>query len=324
MLKIGTLAVTLLLSLPGIAQLTLTDSLVAFYPFTGNASDDSGNGHNANVNGPVLTADRFGNANYAYYFDGIDDQMVIADHPDLDVTTDVTVSAWIKPDVGFGSFVNGVIQIVSKWGANGAGNAAYLLGIRENTEKLAPWTYNGTQGTYAISSATIPADQWSFVAMTITNQEMRVYFNGALDTLFMSIRIPQNSNYDLRFGTEASGLLNSYYAGVLDEVRIYKRALSGMEIESLYNESNPVTSVAQVENPTESIRVYPNPARETLNIQCACTWKSATLIDVQGKQVMHTTQTNTLPVSELHNGLYFLVLETEAGVQETWKVIVQH
>lgn len=56
-----------------ICQASLTDGLVAYYPFNGNANDESGKGYNGKVNGATLTADRFGNANSAYSFDGNSD-----------------------------------------------------------------------------------------------------------------------------------------------------------------------------------------------------------------------------------------------------------
>lgn len=51
---------------------TSAQTLVASYPFNGNANDASGNGNNATVNGATLTTDRFGNANSAYSFNGTD------------------------------------------------------------------------------------------------------------------------------------------------------------------------------------------------------------------------------------------------------------
>ena len=81
------------------AQFTLTDSLVAYYPFNGNANDESGNGHDGTINGDVVAAsDRFGNANAAYTFDGVNDG--------IDVNTftpgksALTISAWVYPVPG--------------------------------------------------------------------------------------------------------------------------------------------------------------------------------------------------------------------------------
>ena len=54
----------------GASAVPITNGLVAAYEFNGNANDVSGNGNNGVVNGATLTADRFGNANSAYSFDG--------------------------------------------------------------------------------------------------------------------------------------------------------------------------------------------------------------------------------------------------------------
>ena len=51
-------------------------TLVAYYPFNGNANDESGNGNNGVVHGATLTFDRFGNPNRAYHFNGIDNFIV--------------------------------------------------------------------------------------------------------------------------------------------------------------------------------------------------------------------------------------------------------
>ena len=52
-----------------------TNGLVGWWPFNGNANDESGNGNNGSVNGATLSTDRFGNAGRAYSFDGIDDSI---------------------------------------------------------------------------------------------------------------------------------------------------------------------------------------------------------------------------------------------------------
>ncbi|MBI4688657.1 MAG: hypothetical protein HY754_00055 [Nitrospirae bacterium] len=56
---------------------SLTDGLVAYYPFNRNANDESGNGYNGTVSGATLTSDRNGNANSAYRFDGVNDYIKI-------------------------------------------------------------------------------------------------------------------------------------------------------------------------------------------------------------------------------------------------------
>ena len=52
---------------------SLNEGLVAYYPFNGNANDESGNGHHGTVNGATLAEDRFGEDNRSYSFDGEND-----------------------------------------------------------------------------------------------------------------------------------------------------------------------------------------------------------------------------------------------------------
>src|ERR1035438_3479469 len=78
------------------AQSFLTNGLVAYYPFNGNANDASGNGDNGTVNGATLTQDRFGITNAAYSFNGINNYIGFAGVPTSQVDN-WTVSAWVKP-----------------------------------------------------------------------------------------------------------------------------------------------------------------------------------------------------------------------------------
>ena len=60
----------------GLAFSDLNDGLVVYYPFNGNANDESGNGHNGIVNGDTLTTDMFGNPNSAYSLNGMKEQVL--------------------------------------------------------------------------------------------------------------------------------------------------------------------------------------------------------------------------------------------------------
>jgi len=99
----------LLFSLIGLAQ-----SPVAYYPFSGNAKDATGS-NNGTVNGATLTTDRFGNANSAYSFDGIDDDIIMSTVATTQ-TNNFTISVWVKP-----STLNQFAYILN----NGNGNNGY-------------------------------------------------------------------------------------------------------------------------------------------------------------------------------------------------------
>jgi hypothetical protein len=81
-----------------IASADINTGLVAYYPFNGNANDQSGNGNHGTVFEATLTTDRFGNDNSAYSFDGVNDYISVNDTPELSGGSPLvkTVSIWFK------------------------------------------------------------------------------------------------------------------------------------------------------------------------------------------------------------------------------------
>jgi len=73
-----------------------TQGLVAYYPFNGNANDESGNGNNGIDSGATLTTDRFGNANKAYWFNGTSNYIEVSDNPILRFSNSFSISLWVS------------------------------------------------------------------------------------------------------------------------------------------------------------------------------------------------------------------------------------
>jgi hypothetical protein len=71
-----------------------TNGLVGYWPFNGNANDESGNGNNGTVNGATLTTDRNGNGNSAYYFNGGGNYITIPYSSSIAVQGGITISCW--------------------------------------------------------------------------------------------------------------------------------------------------------------------------------------------------------------------------------------
>jgi len=92
-------ALCTLLSLPAVAQVPAyvpTDGLVGWWPFNGNANDESGNGNNGVVNGATLTEDRNGDANKSYYFNGISDFISVLHSGYFDLSNGMSLSLWFQ------------------------------------------------------------------------------------------------------------------------------------------------------------------------------------------------------------------------------------
>ena len=101
--KFKVLGLFLGLVLPSFSLLgDLSNGLVAWYPFDGNASDMSGNGNHGTVNGATLGTDRHGQVGKAYHFDGVDDWIEVSHHPSIDFNSNesFTISLWLKFGTG--------------------------------------------------------------------------------------------------------------------------------------------------------------------------------------------------------------------------------
>ena len=102
------------------------EGLVAYYPFNGNANDESGNANHGIVNGASLTSDRFGNDNSAYEFDGTNSHILVNDTSLLDLTNNFSISSWFEADATIG-IPGSVKMILSKHRAGESEGYVYGL-----------------------------------------------------------------------------------------------------------------------------------------------------------------------------------------------------
>ncbi len=111
------LAVSSTIQAQNIPSYVSTNGLVGWWPFTGNAIDSSGKGNNGNVVNAVLTADRFGKANAAYSFNGINSRIDVPDAVSLNGTK-LTISVWV-----FNNNISRTGQVIYKGSLNAEGEA---------------------------------------------------------------------------------------------------------------------------------------------------------------------------------------------------------
>jgi len=208
----------------------LIGGLVAYYPFNGNANDGSGNGNHGTINGATPAMDRFGSPNRAYYFDGVNDGIVVPDSNTLDIANSITITAWIKPNQGSTS----TKYIVEKRELT-HGGAVYSLDIYPGTIRGIFRYGAGTNTRDATGATPIAADQWQQIAVTWNGSTITVYYNGQADGTAAFTEGPiQTSTGDLEIGHYSGGLPVPYFNGTIDDVRIYNYALSTAEIANLY------------------------------------------------------------------------------------------
>ncbi len=242
----------------GIVHAGLNDGLVAYYPFNGNANDESGNGHNGTVNGAILTSDRHGHSNSAYWFDGINNNIV----HNAKIYNDFTLCAWIKPE----EKINPTDPNRTFLGdANGSTAQGYIFFISpSNTIQFS--FGDGTHWAYDLISPTKNNNnEWLFVAIDRQGPLLTLYINGALDT---SVDIKTNNAvYNMPYTTIGGAAKSWFFHGSIDDVRYYNRSLSASEIQQLYRGGTCSSEVVKFTAGTPAKAADVNANFDALNCQ---------------------------------------------------------
>ena len=218
-----------------------TNGLVGWWPFNGNANDESGNGNNGTVNGATLSADRFGNVAQAYSFDGYNDEVRVPNQSVLNLIGDFSISGWYKTSV-FPSY-NTSHTIIGKRDDGlscCSPNVPYHLSVnyaqngvdfRKPCLAVANGSYNFCQ-----SDSTVSLYQWINIALTYSFDTCRIYMNGILShAAFFSNSYRSPNSSDLLIGSINRAYGDEYMNGQLDDIGIWNRALTQQEITDLYN-----------------------------------------------------------------------------------------
>ncbi|MEQ9467093.1 MAG: IPT/TIG domain-containing protein [Ekhidna sp.] len=199
-----------------------TDDLQAYYPFNGNANDESGNGYHATVNGATLTSDRDGNPNSAYSFDGNNDYITLGDDFDYE---SMTINVWFKVSV-FESDRRPIISLDHADLNNG------VWGISVGTDGTDFLSFNRN---FELTSFEVD-DQWHMATLVYNPESYDLYLDG---NFLSSHSSPANNNSMDGIQSVILGCtrkLDRFYTGAIDDIRIYSRSLSDSEVGILYLE----------------------------------------------------------------------------------------
>jgi hypothetical protein len=224
-----------------------TNGLVGWWPFNGNANDESGNGNNGTVNGATLTTDRNGNVNTAFQFQNFTDHIRIVDQPDLDLTASFSISGWYLP-TDLSPTITPYRSILSKASNNNSSIGGYVMGITSFTN---PTKFDFQGGSPYVSNvqasgiSNFVLSQWRFVVVSYdqATNHLKYYDNSVLtDSHTVNFNL-QNTSLDLFFGNHFNGNNPngpniSPWNGSLDDIGIWNRALTPCEIQALYNSGN--------------------------------------------------------------------------------------
>jgi gliding motility-associated-like protein len=213
-------------TLPG----TIGNGLVACYPFTGNANDESGNGNHGTVFNATLTTDRFNKPNRAYFFNGTNAYITAPNSTSLSSPiAAVTIAFWA--DIQGWVLQNGenYASVISK--SNSTANCAYRFSLTPTGVSI---IHNGSIWPYYPGGMSNVQNNWNHYVVTTNGNILKVYKDGVL---LGTSSTPSNFTFDnsnpLQIGRDFPGILD-YYRGKIDDIRLYNRALSDSEVSQLF------------------------------------------------------------------------------------------
>lgn len=230
------------------AQVDLNYGLLRYFPFSGNAKDQSSYNDQGNIYGASLTTDRFGNSNSAYHFNG--DRDFISFSINGLKNKSYSYSVWAK----LNAYPN-------EWeGAKGlltVGEQSLVVHYKFGWHMI---SYNTNSFPLGYSLGTMPnLNQWYHIVITRGDKYMYIYINGKLNAIVTVQHFPPAYSSNVSTIGSRDGSLQ-FFAGSLDEIRIYNRELNSEEVMVLYNENDIVLNTFY--DKKESFTIAPNPSTD--------------------------------------------------------------
>jgi len=217
--------------------LALADYWFPFNQTSGLTTEEAGGGATASLVGFASDPAQWvaGKFNRAVQFDGVANAVVVNGFEGIVGTNPRTISAWVKTTETANS-----IGILS-WGDLPSGNKWSLL-VQNTTDPKGTLRLELGYGN-TIASTPVNDGQWHHVACTLdslpapTSTDVKFYVDGQPDSVIGGAPVAINTVAldDVLIGSD---IQNRFFSGVIDEVRIYNRALSAGEIASLFNATN--------------------------------------------------------------------------------------
>jgi len=202
------------------------------------AVDGSGNNNNGTIAGATRVTGQTGFGG-ALQFNGSSSIVNIAHSASLALTSGMTLEAWVNPSANAGTTVNDGWRtvIMKERSTTGLAYGLYSNDGDSNPSRPAGYIRNNGTDVEAANGPAVPLGVWTHMAVTYDGTTLRLYVNGVLRSSTAASGGIGASTAPLRIGgnTVFSVPGTEYFAGLIDEVRIYNRALSAAEITADMN-----------------------------------------------------------------------------------------
>ena len=303
-------------------EIPQSDKIIAYYAFSGNANDSSGNGYDGTISGdPQLTTDRFGNSNSAYSFDGDGDWIyfgtdTLPTNNGGNISDAFTISVWAK------SSSNSTMDLFAYGGMVSCGGGRYGAIVRLGSNIQ----FNSCNNGFNTSASGKNSDgNWHQYVFTWNGSNSRkVYIDGSLVSSNSTSNVFRIQNTGLVIGRGfMDWTLGTTFNGSADEMRLWNTELSSSEVQTLYDDESTsaptlsssvpadnATSIAV--NSTIVLNFSSNVDAESGNITIKKTSDNSTVetIDVTSSQVTGsgTSQITITPTSNFDSLIEYYVL----------------
>jgi len=211
-------AIVLVLGIYTFSWGDINDGLVAYYPFDGNTNDESGNGHHGTLHdfGAVWTT---GKIEGALEFNG-GTYVEVANSADFNSLSALTIAAWVNTSTF--TWAQGIVYKGDMYWE------PFFLRL-DGDSTVRGYVRNSSGTPISVSGGSVSVNTWHHVAMAYDGAFIRIYLDG--------FKVSSISQSGTTYSDSESLFIGTWFNGIIDEVRIYNRALSESEIQELYNES---------------------------------------------------------------------------------------
>lgn len=322
-----------------------TEGLVGYWPFSGNANDESGNGHDGTLFGPILESDRFGRNDAAYYFDGVNDYIYIT-NSSLVEGGYVALSFWLKKDISESSGYPIITGNQNDYYIHCEGDSISCWIVTDQPHGGSPIT--GFETEYGYS----PYNQWNHIVLNYDGNNLEMYINNVLSKSIPAnghIFTPQSDHlvFGIYFLGGSPSNQTTYYGGLLDDIRIYNRPLNNVEITNLYFEDVCITDITVTDtliinanltsfNPityANTIKIYPNPTFDNITIDYGSNFITLSgytinIVNSLSQTVYNSPVNQQIITIDLNswtgNGIYFVhLIDANSNTIDIKKIVLQ-
>jgi hypothetical protein len=246
-----------------------TNGLVGWWPFNGNANDESGNGNNGTIYGAVSTTDRNGISNSCYDFDlvgkswGQRNKEIYIPYSTQFNSSQLTVSVWVYPRSYFdpANSNDKNSRAICRTEGGYSNPNGQVWGIEFNDVRvrgfiLSSATTNNQSSAIADYNSPLTLNQWHHIVMTFDGVNVKLFINDILvssTSTSIAMNTLGTSGLSIGVSNQANGWWYDANAKI-DDIGLWNRALTTQEIHSLFIDCND-----SLEFQPQNFTAYTNP-----------------------------------------------------------------